>query len=127
MQLTWENVLLLLTLASLAVSIFYNIRNARRCETKDQRDEGRVELEDAKAEAKEAEEVSRQLAQLNTEMQKQSVVIANVSSGVIDIRADFRSQGVTIQGLTERVTRVEESAKQAHKRIDRIDPHARAE
>lgn len=120
MQLTVENVVLGLTLLSLAVSIYYNIRNSRRGETKDQREE-------ANAEAKEAEEVSRQLAQLYTEMQKQGVVIANVSNGVTDIRADFRSQGVTIQSLTERVTRVEESAKQAHKRIDRIDPHARPE
>jgi len=127
MQLTVENVVLGLTLLSLAVSIFYNIRNARRNDTKDQRDESRTELVDARVEAKEAEEVSKQLAQLNTEMQKQSVVIANVSSGVIDIRADFRSQGATIQSLAERVTRVEESAKQAHKRIDRIDPHARPE
>ena len=127
MQLTVENVVLGLTVVSLTVSIFYNIRTARRNETKDQRDESRTELVDARVEAKEAEEVSKQLAQLNTEMQKQSVVIANVSNGVIDIRADFRSQGVTIQSLTERVTRVEESAKQAHKRIDRIDPHARVE
>lgn len=127
MQLTVENVVLGLTLLSLSVSIFYNIRNARRNDTKDQRDESRTVLEDVRIEAKEAEEVSKQLAQLNTEMQKQSVVIANVSSGVIDIRADIRSQRDTIQGLAERLVRVEESAKQAHKRIDRIDPHARPE
>lgn len=127
MQLTVENVVLGLTLVSLTVSIIYNIRNARRNDTKDQRDEGRVELEDARAEAKEAEEVSRQLAQLNTEMQKQSVVIASVNSGVGDIRVEMRSQRDLIQTMLERLTRVEESAKQAHKRIDRIDPHARAE
>ncbi len=127
MQLTWENVLLLMTLLSLTVSIFYNIRNARRGETKDQREKGRTELEDARAEAKNAQEVVQQLAQLNAEMQKQSVVIANVNSGVGDIRVEMRSQRDLIQTMLERLTRVEESAKQAHKRIDRIDPQARAE
>lgn len=127
MQLTWENVLLLMTLLSLTVSIFYNIRNARRGETKDQREEGRTELEDARAEAKNAQEVVQKLAQLNAEMQKQSAVIDNVNSGVGDIRVEMRSQRDLIQTMLERLTRVEESAKQAHKRIDRIDPQARAE
>ncbi len=127
MQLTWENVLLLLTLLSLAVSIFYNIRNARRGETKDQREEGRTELEDARAEAKEAQDVAQQLAQLNAELQKQGVVIGSVNNGINDIRVEMRTQRDTITNMLERLTRVEESAKQAHKRIDRIDPHARPE
>lgn len=126
-QLTWENVLLLMTLLSLAVSIFYNIRNARHGETKDQREEGRTELEDAKAEAKEAQDVAQQLAQLNAELQKQGVVISSVNNGINDIRLEMRSQRDTITGMLERLTRVEESSKQAHKRIDRIDPHARPE
>jgi hypothetical protein len=44
-----------------------------------------------------------------------------IKRGVDDIRLEQRAHGLKIDGLTERVTRVEESAKQAHKRIDRMD------
>jgi hypothetical protein len=44
-----------------------------------------------------------------------------IKRGVDDIRLDMRAQGQKLDGLAERVTRVEESAKQAHKRIDRLD------
>jgi len=44
-----------------------------------------------------------------------------IKRGVDDIRADVRAQGQRVDGLYERVTRVEESAKQAHKRLDRIE------
>lgn len=122
MQMTWENVLLLLTILSLTISIYYNIRNARRGDTKDQRDEGRTELEDARADAQEAQAVANQLAQLNTELQKQGLVIGNVNGGINDIRLEMRSQRDVLTSIMERLTRVEESSKQAHKRIDRIDP-----
>ncbi len=42
-----------------------------------------------------------------------------IKRGVDDIRLEQRAQGQQIDGLSERVTRVEESAKQAHKRLDR--------
>lgn len=41
--------------------------------------------------------------------------------GVDDIRFEQRAQGKKMDDLGERVTRVEESSKQAHKRIDRIE------
>jgi len=41
--------------------------------------------------------------------------------GVDDIRLEQKVQGQRIDAIAERVTRVEESAKQAHKRIDRIE------
>lgn len=44
-----------------------------------------------------------------------------VSKGVDDIRLDMKDQGRKIECMNEKVIRVEESAKQAHKRIDRID------
>ncbi|MNC72600.1 hypothetical protein D3C75_1236720 [compost metagenome] len=44
-----------------------------------------------------------------------------IKRGVDDIRVDVRMQGQRVDGLVERVTRVEESAKQAHKRIDRLE------
>ncbi|RAV18844.1 hypothetical protein [Paenibacillus contaminans] len=44
-----------------------------------------------------------------------------IKRGVDDIRLEQRAQGQRIDVLSERVTRVEESAKAAHKRMDRID------
>lgn len=41
-----------------------------------------------------------------------------IKRGVDDIRIDLRAQENTVRDLSDRVTRVEESAKQAHKRID---------
>ncbi|ETT30659.1 hypothetical protein C161_27183 [Paenibacillus sp. FSL R5-192] len=42
-----------------------------------------------------------------------------IKRGVDDIRLEQRAQAQRVDVLSERVTRVEESAKQAHKRIDR--------
>jgi hypothetical protein len=44
-----------------------------------------------------------------------------IKRGVDDIRIEQRAQGQRVDTLSERVTRVEESTKQAHKRIDRIE------
>ncbi len=44
-----------------------------------------------------------------------------IKRGVDDIRVDVRAQGQRVDGLSERVTRVEESAKQAHKRIEKLE------
>lgn len=44
-----------------------------------------------------------------------------IKRGIDDIRIEQRAHGQRVDALTERVTRVEESSKQAHKRIDRIE------
>ena len=44
-----------------------------------------------------------------------------IRDGVDDLRVEIRSQGQRYDMLAERVTRVEESAKQAHRRIDRLE------
>lgn len=44
-----------------------------------------------------------------------------IKRGVDDMRVEQRLQGQRFDVLSERVTRVEESAKQAHKRLDRLD------
>lgn len=41
--------------------------------------------------------------------------------GIDDVRSEQRQQGKKFDQLSERVTRVEESAKQAHKWIDRLE------
>ncbi|MFC4403336.1 hypothetical protein [Gracilibacillus xinjiangensis] len=46
----------------------------------------------------------------------------NISHGVENIRIDLRASEREIGAIGERVTRVEESTKQAHKRIDDISP-----
>jgi len=44
-----------------------------------------------------------------------------IKRGIDDIRVDQRAMRQDMGELTERVTRVEESAKQAHKRIDGLE------
>jgi hypothetical protein len=44
-----------------------------------------------------------------------------IKRGIDDVRLEQRAQGQRFDALAERVTRVEESAKQAHKRIDRLE------
>jgi septal ring factor EnvC (AmiA/AmiB activator) len=44
-----------------------------------------------------------------------------IRKGVDDIRIDLKANEKNIAHLSERVTRVEESTKQAHKRIDNLD------
>ena len=44
-----------------------------------------------------------------------------IRKGVDDIRIDLKANEKNIAHLGERVTRVEESSKQAHKRIDNIE------
>ena len=44
-----------------------------------------------------------------------------ISRGVDDIKLDMKMQDNKINGVIERVAKVEESAKSAHKRIDDIE------
>ncbi|MBP3038056.1 hypothetical protein J9303_00855 [Bacillaceae bacterium Marseille-Q3522] len=44
-----------------------------------------------------------------------------IRKGVDDIRIDLKANEKNIAHLSERVTRVEESSKQAHKRIDTLE------
>jgi hypothetical protein len=48
-----------------------------------------------------------------------------IKRGVDDIRLEQRAQGQRIDTLAERVTRVEEASKTAHKRLDRLEPMPR--
>ncbi|MDQ0114344.1 hypothetical protein [Paenibacillus harenae] len=44
-----------------------------------------------------------------------------IKRGVDEMRLEMRDQGRRFDALSERVTRVEESAKQAHHRLDRVE------
>lgn len=45
----------------------------------------------------------------------------HIGLGVDSIRIDFKAQAQRVDALTERVTRVEESSKSAHRRLDSVD------
>ncbi|WP_138226174.1 hypothetical protein [Paenibacillus algicola] len=47
--------------------------------------------------------------------------VSYIKTGILDIRVDLRDIGRRMDDFSERLTRVEESAKQAHKRLDRIE------
>lgn len=49
--------------------------------------------------------------------------IGYIKAGVDDLKRESAEQRKTVGELGERVTRVEESCKQAHKRIDEIGVH----
>ncbi len=44
-----------------------------------------------------------------------------IEAGVQDMRVDFKQIQNEVSGISERVTRVEESAKSAHKRLDKFE------
>lgn len=71
------------------------------------RDQRKEENDEAKTDAKESAEIRAQLGY--------------ISKGVDDIRIDLRTNERQMVALGERVTRVEESAKQAHKRLDNYE------
>jgi len=64
----------------------------------------------------------RQSAEENA---KVSTKLDHISRGVDDIRIDLRSNEKQINNVAERVTRVEESSKQAHLRINDLEKEVR--
>lgn len=44
-----------------------------------------------------------------------------ISKGVDDIRLDIKAQDRKIEDIVDRVARIDESTKSAHKRIDRLE------
>lgn len=49
--------------------------------------------------------------------------IGYIKAGVDDLKRETRETRTDVRDLSERVTRCEESTKQAHKRIDEIHDH----
>jgi septal ring factor EnvC (AmiA/AmiB activator) len=69
-------------------------------------DKSKSETNEAKNDAKESAEIKAQLGY--------------ISKGVDDIRIDLKANEKQIGALSEKVARIDESAKQAHKRLDKI-------
>lgn len=63
---------------------------------------------------KETKSESRQDAKIQAQLDY-------IGKGVDDIRIDLKANERQIGALSERVTRIEESAKQAHKRLDKFE------
>ena len=63
---------------------------------------------------KSAKDDGKQTAEVSAQLQY-------ISKGVDDIRIDIKANEKQMQVLGERVTRVEESTKQAHKRLDKVE------
>ncbi len=50
------------------------------------------------------------------------VQLESIEKGVVELRQDIRTMNSDFNEMQERVVKVEESAKQAHKRIDNWEP-----
>ena len=65
--------------------------------------------------------IKRETKEETTKDVKLQTQLDYISKGVDDIRIDLKANEKQMAALGERVTRVEESSKQAHKRIDKIE------
>lgn len=86
---------LLISIVSVAFTVYNSIKNAKRNDTKD------------------IESRATESAVLNVKLDQ-------IGSDVRDIKYDITSVKSSVQGLTERMIMVEESVKQAHHRLDAI-------
>jgi hypothetical protein len=64
---------------------------------------------------------SRSLRQDGAEDGELRASVKYIREGVDELRFEIKAQSQRYDVLAERVTRVEESAKQAHRRIDRLE------
>lgn len=60
-----------------------------------------------------------------TQLTSVIVKLENIATGITEIKAEMKSVKEDTKKNSERLTRVEESAKQAHKRLDAIEPYLR--
>ena len=68
--------------------------------------------------SKETKEETKEETKIQTRLETQ---LNYISRGVDDIKLDMKMQDNKINGVIERVAKVEESSKSAHKRIDDIE------
>ena len=80
---------------SLAAAIYFGVAGIRRNKSKDDKHDA---------------------AELTTVIVK----LENISTGISDIKANMRNVETEVKELRDRVTRAEDSAKSAHRRIDEL-------
>ncbi|MEA5015823.1 MAG: hypothetical protein VB099_14810 [Candidatus Limiplasma sp.] len=88
-------VALLISVVSVSTAVFFGLRNAKRAEKCDNQQEA---------------------AAMTTVIVK----LENIGEGVTEIKGEMRSMRDDQQQTRERLVKVEESAKQAHKRLDAL-------
>lgn len=86
---------LLISGISVAAAIFFGIKSSKRTEKKD---------------------IQTDAAQLTTVIVK----LENISTGITEIKTEMTNVKNDIKENRERIIKLEESAKQAHRRIDEI-------
>lgn len=91
---------LLISVLSVSFAIFVGIINLKRNQTQDDKLEA-------------------------TQLTSVIVKLENIAAGVTEIKSEMKSVKEDTKKNSERLTRVEESAKQAHKRLDGIEPFIR--
>lgn len=93
-------VALLISILSVAFAIFSGVINLKRNQSHDDKLEA-------------------------TQLTSVIVKLENISTGVTEIKSEIKSVKEDTKKNSERLTRVEESAKQAHKRLDGMEPFIR--
>ncbi|MDU5947694.1 MAG: hypothetical protein E6Z15_11535 [Paenibacillus macerans] len=68
-----------------------------------------------------ARTIQQDVAQESAADAVQRADVEYIKRGVDDMKVEQKLQGQRFEAFSERLTRVEESAKQAHKRIDRLE------
>ncbi|MFF2179436.1 hypothetical protein ACFVT8_23735 [Lysinibacillus sp. NPDC058147] len=63
----------------------------------------------------------RQSAEVSAQLHYISKGVNDIQIDMKDIRLDMKANDQKVQEVVQRVTRVEESSKQAHKRIDKME------
>ena len=91
---------LLISILSVSFAVFSGIINLKRNQTHDDKLEA-------------------------TQLTSVIVKLENISTGVTEIKSEIKSVKEDTKKNSERLTRVEESAKQAHKRLDGMEPFLR--
>lgn len=89
-------VMVLLTITSICASIYFGLSNFRRSQKSDDKKEA-------------------------AESTSMFVKMENISNGVTEIKSDLKSIRDENKESRERLIIVEQSAKQAHKRIDKLE------
>ena len=89
-------VAVLIAFASLCISAYLGFKGSKRTDTKD------------------IEERAKENAMINFKLDEIGRAIQDIKSERVSLVADLKEQGV-------RITRIEESAKQSHKRIDALE------
>lgn len=91
---------ILISVVSVSAAIFFGIKSSHRADKQD--------IDQQKKEA--ATEAANNTAVL--------VKLETISVGVTEIKGELKSMKSDVQGITERLVVVEQSAKSAHKRLD---------